>query len=267
PVLTLGLARDTGASNADGLTNDPSVTGTVKDASRIADFQVSVNGAPLVSSLGSLRDGAFTLSRSVLEVFAGRPLADGNVSVRVQATDEHGFASQPVTLTYRLDTARPGTPTPLQFAPGSDTGLPGDGITNAAAVTLLTSASSTDAEVVLFANGIEVGRAPSGGAVSFTLNPAEGKYSLVAQSIDTAANVSSFTAPLTLTVDRPLALPHVALDAFFAAGAFGAGLHTTQEVVTLTGTAEPGAVVTLDGTPVQATADNLGTFRLTDVSL
>src|SRR5262249_16707978 len=34
PVLTLRLTNDTGTSATDGLTNDPSVTGTVSDASR-----------------------------------------------------------------------------------------------------------------------------------------------------------------------------------------------------------------------------------------
>ena len=56
-------------------TNDPAVTGTVTSATRVADFKVSVNGAAFVSARGSLIDGRFTLSRSVLEVLAGRPLA------------------------------------------------------------------------------------------------------------------------------------------------------------------------------------------------
>src|SRR5262249_9523971 len=156
------------------------------------------------------------------------------------------------------DTARPGTPTPLQFAPGSDTGVGGDGVTNAATVTIRITASAADAEVVLFVNGAEVARQPAARTVSFDLTPAEGKYTLVAQSIHMPGNVSFSPAPLTLTVDRPLALPKVGLDPLSATAAFGPGLHTTAEVVALSGTAEPGAVLTLDGTPNQATADALG---------
>src|SRR5262249_45744507 len=146
-------------------------------------------------------------------------------------------------------------------------GFGGDGITKAAVVTILTSAPATDAQVVLFANGAEVGRAPSGGAVSFPLTLAGGEYTLVAPAIDTAGDVSFFTAPVALTIDRTLALPPIALDALFAAPIFGPGLHTTSEVVTFTGKTEANTIVTIDGTPVLATAESLGNFRLTDVQL
>src|SRR5262249_12959219 len=149
--------------------------------SRVVDFRVSVNGSPFVSSLGSVQDGTFTLPRSVLEVVLGHPLADGNVSVRVTATDEHGNVTPPHELDFVLDTARPATPSSLQLAPGSDPGLVGDGITDAATVTVLTTAPTAGADVVLFANGVAVQRVPGGGPVSFTLTPAEGNYSLVAQ--------------------------------------------------------------------------------------
>src|SRR5205807_1472693 len=86
-------------------------------------------------------------------------------------------------------------------------------------------------------------------------------------AVDNAGNFSFFTAPFVLTVDRTLHAPLLGLDPSFAAGQFGPGVHTTQQVVNLIGTAKAGAVVQVVGTPVQATADAHGNVTLAGVPL
>ena len=97
-----------------------------------------------------------------------------------------------------------------------------------------------------------VARAPAGAPVTFTLPFGDGTYRFVAQSVDAAGNVSFFTAPRMVTVDRTLKSPTISLDTASASFLFGPGQHTTLEVVTLVGTAEPGALVRLDGGTAQA---------------
>src|SRR5690606_37148603 len=119
------------------------------DASRVVSFQVSVNGSAFIDTLGSLRNGAFLLSRAMLETIAGRPFVDGNSVVRLRATDEHGHQSPDTEFRFGLDLSRPATPTPLQLVNDNGTDR-GDGITSAVPLQLVTTVPSSDAAVILY---------------------------------------------------------------------------------------------------------------------
>ena len=47
PVITAALANDTGISNTDGITSDPTITGVVDDPSGVASFQASLDGGAI----------------------------------------------------------------------------------------------------------------------------------------------------------------------------------------------------------------------------
>ena len=142
PEVTIRLANDTGSSATDGLTNDPTVTGTATSASPVTALQVSVNGSPFVSAFSAFSGGTFTLSRSVLQSALGGPVADGPVKVQVTATNASGHTSAPVEVDFTLDTVRPPTPDQLHLPTGSATGTsPTAFVTNAPTLTLLTGLS------------------------------------------------------------------------------------------------------------------------------
>ncbi len=260
PQITLQLAHDTGG---DGLTRDPTVSGVVVTSDQVTDMRVSVNGSPLVEAAGALVNGRFSLSRSALESILGGPLADGPVSVAVVATNSNGVASAPVELDFTLDTTRPPTPDVLQIdaAPIS----PGQFITNASVLTIHTGLSVATAEVVLYANGVEIARQTGAEPLQFQVAPPQGQVEYLAQAVDAAGNVSFFTAPLDVTIDRTMAPPTVTLDPLSVNATFGAGAHTTLSQVILDGTAKPGATISLLGTPLVTTANAFGRFTLSGV--
>ncbi|MCA9139571.1 MAG: cadherin-like domain-containing protein, partial [Planctomycetales bacterium] len=262
PEISVQLANDSGISANDLITRDPSLRGMVDDASRIASFQVSVNGSTFVDSRGSLSGSSFALSRSTLESIAGRPLTDGTVRVSLRASDELGHASDDLDFSFQLDVTRPATPSPLVLL--NDTGaLSDDFVTSDPSLKLQTLASTSDAEVVLFRDGVEVARQPASGTVNFDIMTMEGRFALTAQSVDTAGNVSFFTAPTYVVVDRGITTPKISLDPTSIARQFGSGNHTTLSSPTLIGRGEPGGTLELVGTPFATTIDDDGRFELT----
>ncbi|WP_372898173.1 Ig-like domain-containing protein, partial [Stieleria sp.] len=267
PEIELQLANDSGVSASDRLTKDPTVTGRVDDATRITSFQVSVNAGAFVNTLGSLRDNAFTLDRSVLETIAGDRLDDGSVSVRMRAADQVGHVSELAELVFTLDTTRPDTPAPLRLDAASDSGTPGDGITNSPTLTFVTSVDAADAQVILFADGDEVDRADAGGIVTLSADSERGRHRFVAQAIDAAGNVSFFTAPRFITFDDTFIKPTVGLLAAQQRADLGSPFHTTTSSVTLVGTAERGTRLELVGRPNFTVAGEFDRFQIEGVEL
>ncbi|MEL6107772.1 MAG: Ig-like domain-containing protein, partial [Planctomycetota bacterium] len=267
PELSLSLANDTGSSDSDLLTKDATVTGMVNDASRIASFQVSVDGSAFVNSLGSLVDNMFTLDRSVLEAVKDARLEDGDVTVRLLATDVVGHVSDVVELTFELDTTRPDTPAPLGLDPASDSGTIGDGFTNESPLIFNTSVDATDAEVILFSDGEEVDRQAGGGDVVLSVTSLPGRHRYVAQSVDAAGNVSFFTAPRFITFDNEFIAPTVEILAAQRRLDLGSNNHTTTAPVTLVGTVEAGSAIQLVGLPNFTQADGLGRYVLENIPL
>ncbi len=268
PEITMELLRDTGEFNDDLLTNDPTIVGMINEASRIKAFSVRVNGSPFMSSLGSVDEGSFTLTRSLLQVVSGKPLEDGTITVDVVAADDKGNVSEETSFTFTFDGTRPENPQPLTLSTQSDTGeSPEDGITNADVLSFATSTPDLDSEVVLFAEGVEIARETGGGPVSFNVALPEGRFRLVAQAIDAAGNFSFFTAPVFVTVDRTLVDPEVSLATASANFNFGPDNHTTQQFITLTGKSEPVAQVEIVDSTQVGFVNAAGNFILSGIEV
>ena len=101
PVITAVLANDTGASNADGITSDPTISGTVTDDSKISELLLTVtpvgsgvSGGPIdVTADIDPVDGSFLFDRSALETLLGQAMLDDGYTITLAAQDALGNAS------------------------------------------------------------------------------------------------------------------------------------------------------------------------------
>jgi hypothetical protein len=94
PVILAGLLNDTGISNTDGITSDPSVSGTVSDDGTITSFRVGLDDmlpSDYVDQTANLQGTSFVFVRQTLEQILGGPLIDGIHTVHFQATDNAGI--------------------------------------------------------------------------------------------------------------------------------------------------------------------------------
>ena len=209
PLLLMQLEQDTGASNADGITFNPTVTGFVADINAIQSFRAGFDAAPLsgyANVLGDLSNaGTFTLSRSRLAQVAGGVLADGSHTLHVEASDVRGNVTARDVF-FTLDTRAPRTPT-FTVHPAFDTGLVGDQQTTLASITLLgiTEIGST---VELGVNGPTLIATPNtrfdvAGRVEFNGQPMGlGANTFTMTSTDLAGNTSSYTNTLIRVVSE-----------------------------------------------------------------
>jgi hypothetical protein len=184
PELTIGLARDTGSNRTDGITNNPTIAGRVRDKGDIielsARFQGSNTSHDVVGAVG--RNGKFNLDRSALESIYGGKLNDGSYTLNLTAQDDRGNQSTQ-TLNFTLDTTI-SQPT-FDLVTGFDSGIVGDRRTNFAEVHLT---GKTDA----FANLVIQANAPNheSSVVFRTTADANGNYSI--SGVDLAFGLNNF---------------------------------------------------------------------------
>jgi hypothetical protein len=187
PKLTVGLANDTGTSNSDKLTNNPSIQGTVKDDSRINRLQAQLDGGKtynISSELG--RNGKFTLSKSdVQRINGGKQLTDGQHTIKIIAADVFGNTSTS-NLTFTLDTTAPVKAT-LALDAASDSGKIGDYRTNNDVVTL-TGKSEANSQV-------KISQAGSATTIGTVTTDANGNYQLT--GVHLANGINSFSIQAT----------------------------------------------------------------------
>ena len=205
PVITAKLTTDTGSSNTDKITFDPTINGTITDASAVAGFKASFDGINYVNILPQkLADNSFSLTRTQLATVAGKPaLVDGNYTLHLIATDEFGNASQNYDLAFTLDTTI-ATPTNLKLAVGSDTGSSNsDNITKINTPTI-TGIGDVGSIVKIVDGTTTIGTATvaANGTWSMTTSGlTNGTHNLIATATDVAGNISSAAAPLNLVID------------------------------------------------------------------
>ncbi len=135
PGLTAALANDTGSSNTDAYTKDPSVGGVATDNLAVTELSAAFDSGAFVNVtpfLGS--NGAFTLSTAALETVKGGALTDRAYALTIRAKDTAGNTTLR-TVNFTLDRTSPNAPT-LALSTTSDTGLGGDNLTSAGVVTL-----------------------------------------------------------------------------------------------------------------------------------
>lgn len=190
PEVTAGLGYDTGSSSSDGVTNDPTLTGT-SDPNAIVHF--IVDGNPLAATATADASGAWAFTPS--------DLADGSHTVVASETDAAGNIGM-ASLTFTLDTTPPSAAETL----ANDTGASAsDRITSNAAL----SGSGDPNEVVHFTvDGNPVATtatADANGAWSFTpTGLADGSHTVVASETDTAGNIGTASLSFVLDTSAPI---------------------------------------------------------------
>ncbi len=142
PVINIALANDTGTSNTDGITKDP--TSNLKISTQCdllnlsAQFGSSTNSLDLVNLVKS--DRTLTLDRALLEQIYGSKLIDGTYDLTLSSSDDAGNKGT-TDLKFTLDTTAPTKPT-IVLAAATDSGNLGDDRTNFATVTLTGTADA-----------------------------------------------------------------------------------------------------------------------------
>ena len=113
PIIEGNLANDTGMDDADGITFDPAISGKVNDDNKVVSLKAGLN----TDNIAHFRDitdllhpdGRFNLSADRLKhLNNGHPLADGDYTLNLIATDEAGNESHLFPIAFALDTTAPG---------------------------------------------------------------------------------------------------------------------------------------------------------------
>ncbi|MCS6853004.1 MAG: Ig-like domain-containing protein, partial [Gemmataceae bacterium] len=247
--VTATLANDTardGLTNADGITRDPALVGTVTNVVDWQQLRLRFSDRPdqvfdVSADVGA--HGGFLLNRARLEALRGGPLPDGAYTVSFQVVDQGGNASALVPVSFVLDTTPPGPPANLRLAGGSDTGFSAtDGITSVTTPTF-TAQAEAEALVRLFRAGQLVGEATANNTVQITVTGplADGPHEFTATATDVAGNESA-AATVAITVDTEA--PTLELHSPVSGGAYsgtlrvigdsgdgGSGLHQVRVLV------------------------------------
>ena len=243
PTLLLASASDSGVKG-DGITNvsNPIVTGTGTAGDTVTLYATSGSG-------GSTAIGTATVGSGGTWSITSPTLAAGAHSLTAIQSDVAGNVSATSTpLNLTIDTATPATPTTLALAIASDSGVPGDGITNVTTPTI--TGTGTAGDTVTLYDGTTIvgtGTVAAGGTWSVVSSAlAAGSHSLTATQADVAGNVSAPSATVGLTIDtaKPATPGTPALAASSDTGVQGDDI-TSVTTPTITGTGTAGDTVTL----------------------
>jgi hypothetical protein len=226
------VGTDTGA--ADGITSDntQTVDGTGVPG---ATIDIYVDGAK-VGSATVQPNGTWTFTTGVLP-------EGPHTIVAVQSVA--GVPSTPTSpVNVIIDTTGPETP--LITSVGTDTGKQGDRLTADNTLTV-TGIAEPGSFVTLFVDGNPVGTGIAGPDGSFVITtPAlvDGPHDLKVNTTDAALNTSPFTPSVIWTVDTTAPAAPAITAIGTDTGVLGDGL-TSDTTLTLTGTAEPGSLVSV----------------------
>jgi hypothetical protein len=199
PQLTFGLQNDTGSSNKDRITNNPSIQGTAKDKIRLRGVEAQLDGGKSYSISSELnRGGKFVLDRDDIQrINGGTKLADGQHIIKITAADIFGNKTTS-SLDFTLDTTAPKTTLALDVA--SDSGTIGDYRTNNDIVTLTgKTEANTQLKISQKSSATEfqtIGSVTSDANGNYQLtgvNLAKGTNSFTIQAKDLAGNTSTNT--------------------------------------------------------------------------
>ncbi len=243
------------------------VTGHVANGGRTNDPTLTLSGTAEAGSLVTIRDGEVVIGTTTatgtgIWSFTTGVLANGMHSFGAFATDAAGNVSATATHVVVIDTVPPGTPTITtivdNLAPYTGS-LATGGTTNDN--TLAVSGIGESGSTIILRNGTEVvgtGTASAFGAWTIVTMPLpDGPVQLSATAMDAAGNASAASAAIPLTIDTTAP----AAPTILGPAAPASEGEATQPI--LTGTAEPGAVITLydDATLLGTTqADGAGTW-------
>ncbi len=195
PSISADLTNDTGTSDTDGITSDPSVSGTATDDVGVTLFEAAVDASAFSDQTTSLGGGgAFAFTRAQLEAILGAALSDGGHTVHLRATDATGNVRN-VTVSMTLDTIAPSLPT---FALDDASRFSGMSTVTILEVVGLQGLTSQGAAVGLVGTALLTQADLVTG--QFTLPGVAvdlGGNMLTLRATDTAGNFSEFTSTIT----------------------------------------------------------------------
>lgn len=177
---------------------------------------------------------------------SGVTLSDGVYSVTAQATNLGGYTSAlSSVLAVTVDTAIPNTPTIQTIS--NDTGIIGDAITSDDTLIFIGSSDSS-MTIELFVDDVSIGTTSSDGvgnwSYDYSATPlADGVYTLTANAVDQAGNVSALSSGFDVVIDRGLPSPPSITGISGDSGA-NDGI-TNDNTLNINGAGEVGALVTV----------------------
>ncbi|MGB3536221.1 MAG: S8 family serine peptidase [Microcoleaceae cyanobacterium] len=208
PTLEAQLVNDTGSSDTDNITSDPTISGTVTDSSGIRNLEASFGDEDEFIDVSDAleADGTFTLNLTELEEVSGGELTDGDYTLLLRSQDTELNTSQPISVSFSLDATAPEITAELV----NDTGdSDSDGVTSDP--TIIGTVTETDTVVLRagFGNTLTNISSQLSADGSFTLNPTEleailgefldeESYSLQLEVEDDSGQVSEVTVDFNL---------------------------------------------------------------------
>jgi hypothetical protein len=143
PLLTVALLNDTGASNSDGITTDITIRGQVANRTQISRLEIALDGTTNYAdySFALQNDGSFQLSALQVNSLAGGQLTTGAHVLNVRTVSANGVAVGTSQLSFTLQAIDTTNSIQLALATSNDSGPIGDGVTDAATVSLISKAA------------------------------------------------------------------------------------------------------------------------------
>jgi len=250
---TLAITDDSGSAPVD-----------LADGASTRDTTPTLSGQTFANALVTLYNGDTVIGSVTADIngqwsYTPDALTDGTYDFRAAVTDAAGNTTDSATLTITIDTVAPTAAADVTLADAS--GDPIGGLTNNNAPVL--SGTAEPGSIVTVSDGgtplgsVTVGEDGSWSFTSPTL--ADGSHSLTAVVTDAAGNASAPSAPANFTLDTqaPVAAADLALssDSSGVSVPVAAGSATSDASPVLSGSAEPGSIVTIsDGDSVLGTA-------------
>ncbi|WP_122762907.1 BapA/Bap/LapF family large adhesin [Salmonella enterica] len=229
-----------------GLTNDstPTINGTGEPGSTVHLYQNGARIADIIVGNSGVWSYAYTTAS---------PLADDTYTFTVTASDSNGNTTPFSTdFTITIDTQAPAAPGVIGVADGDGNTIDTNQITQESQPRLSGSGTAGDT-IILYDNGNAIGQALVGtdGRWQFTPPAAlgDGDHHLTARANDPAGNESPESLSFTLRVDTQAPDAPQIVSAAITGGEgemlLANGSITNQRMPTLSGTGEPGTIITL----------------------
>ncbi|NCS32928.1 MAG: tandem-95 repeat protein [Microcystis aeruginosa G11-01] len=188
PEITANLVNDTGISNSDRLTYDPTIQGQISYSSPLTSVKAQLNSSAVEILSLIQADGKFLLTTAQLTEINAGTLPDGNYSLKLTAQDNKGNISAIYSYDFSLDRLAPNLS--LNLATNFDSEPVGDLKTTFETVILV---GTTEANLTVRLGGLEA-TANGLGEFSFSnqlLNL--GNNNLSVSATDLAGNVGTFS--------------------------------------------------------------------------
>lgn len=227
----------------------------VESGELFATALVPITGKAEAGSIVTIAKGNVVLGAAIADatghwtyIATAGQLAEGGNMLTATARDAVGNESEAAQFNVTVDTTAPSAPVIDQ--PGNN------GYVDPAEMTLVGSAEP-GAAIAIYDGGILVGEtfAEADGIWSVILSQVdEGEHTFTARATDEAGNASLVSAPQTIFADAsPPTVTLVSAELRSDTGVSATDNVSNTGGITLTGTAEPGSVLTFSGGPDGAT--------------